>query len=141
MNKKYIFPALLIGLALPLKSDNNNVFQLTKSSYDQVRHNLKNLLLTRKGERIMQPNFGTAIHDSLFEPSTETLVNDLKSSVRDDIEFWLPYIIIDSIDAIRTDSRIDLRLQFRTSENGANLVINVLASENDLVTSEVTQGV
>ena len=38
-------PNTYIGLALPLKSDNNNVFQLTKSSYDQVRHNLKNLLL------------------------------------------------------------------------------------------------
>ena len=89
----------------------------------------------------MQPNFGTSIYDSLFEANTDTLLNNVKSSVRDDIEFWLPYIILDNIDAIRSEHRMDLRLHFRTSENGANLVINVLATENDLVTSDVTQGV
>lgn len=89
----------------------------------------------------MQPNFGTAIYDSLFEANTDTLLQNLKSSIRDDIEFWLPYIIVNDIDAIRSDHRIDLRLHFRTSENGANLVINVLASENNLVTSDATIGV
>ena len=117
-----------------------SVFAQTFTTDEQSISNLKNLLLTRKGERIMQPNFGTTIFDSLFESNTDALINNLKSSLRDDIEFWLPYIILDRIDAIRTDHRIDLRLHFRTSENGANLVINVLADENNLVTSEVTVG-
>tara|TARA_A100001201_G_scaffold131334_1_gene117474 strand:+ start:79 stop:573 length:495 start_codon:yes stop_codon:yes gene_type:complete len=118
-----------------------SVFAQTFSTEEQAISNLKNLLLTRKGERVMQPNFGTAIYDSLFEANTDTLLQNLKSSIRDDIEFWLPYIIINDIDAIRSDHRIDLRLHFRTSENGANLVINVLASENNLVTSDATIGV
>lgn len=118
-----------------------SVFAQTFTTEEQAVSNLKNLLLTRKGERIMQPNFGTSIYDSLFEANTDTLLNSVKSSVRDDIEFWLPYIILDNIDAIRSEHRMDLRLHFRTSENGANLVINVLATENDLVTSDVTQGV
>ena len=118
-----------------------SVFAQTFSTEEQAISNLKNLLLTRKGERVMQPNFGTAIYDSLFEANTDTLLQNLKSSIRDDIEFWLPYIIIDDIDAVRSDHRIDLRLHFRTSENGANLVINVLASENNLVTSDATIGV
>ena len=60
-------PNTYIGLALPLKSDNNNVFQLTKSSYDQVRHNLKNLLLTHVGERVYQPEFGSRLREICFE--------------------------------------------------------------------------
>ena len=118
-----------------------SVFAQTFSTEEQSISNLKNLLLTRKGERIMQPNFGTNIFSSLFEANTDSLVNNLKSSLRDDIEFWLPYIKLDDIEAIRSEHKIDLRLHFRTSEDGANLVINVLATENDLVTSEVTQGV
>ena len=118
-----------------------SVFQQTFSTEEQAISNLKNLLLTRKGERLMQPNFGTNIYDSLFEANTDTLVQEIKSSVRDDIEFWLPYIIVDDIDAIRLDDRIDLRLHFRTSETSANLVINILASENNLVTSDAAIGV
>lgn len=118
-----------------------SVFAQTFTTDEQAISNLKNLLLTRKGERLMQPNFGTNIYDSLFEANTDTLVNNVKSSLRDDIEFWLPYIILDEIDAVRNNHRLDLRLHFRTSENGANLVINILADENNLVTSDVTQGV
>ena len=118
-----------------------SVFAQTFTTDDQAISNLKNLLLTRKGELLMQPNFGTNIYDSLFEANTDTLLTNVKSALREDIEFWLPYIALDEIDAIRTNHRIDLRLHFRTSENGANLVINVLADENNLVTSDVTQGV
>ena len=118
-----------------------SVFSQTFTTEEQAISNLKNLLLTRKGERIMQPRFGTEIYNSLFEASTDTLLNTLKSSLQEDIEFWLPYIIVDKIDAIRTNQRIDLRLHFRTSENGANLVINILASENNLVTSDAAIGV
>ena len=150
-------PDQAIGVSLPFNKSANqrlvstnyasgslsagSVFAQTFTTDEQAISNLKNLLLTRKGERIMQPNFGTNIYASLFEANTEGLVNNVKTSLRDDIEFWLPYIILDKIDAIRTDYRMDLRLHFRTSENGANLVINVLADENNLVTSDVTQGV
>ena len=66
-------PNTYIGLALPLKSDNNNVFQLTKSSYDQVRHNLKNLLLTHIGERVYQPEFGSRLREICFEQLDDSL--------------------------------------------------------------------
>jgi len=150
-------PDVAIGIALPLNKSAakrnvdthyasgslsaGSVFAQTFTTDDQAISNLKNLLLTRKGERIMQPNFGTNIYNSLFEANTDTLLDTLKSSLRDDINFWLPYIVVNDIEAIRTDHRIDLRLHFRTSENGANLVINILASENDLVTSDATIGV
>ena len=41
------------------------------TSFEQVKSNLKNLLLIRKGERIFQPNFGSGIHELLFEQFTD----------------------------------------------------------------------
>ena len=44
---------------------------LAFTSFEQVKSNLKNLLLTRRGERIFQPNFGSGIHELLFEQATD----------------------------------------------------------------------
>jgi len=149
-------PDQAIGISLPFNkaaakrdvSDNyadnarsaGSAFSLTYTTEEQAISNLKNLLLTRKGERMMQPNFGTNIYDSLFEPNTEFLIDDLKNSLTEDIELWLPYIVLNRIDAIRNEHDINLRIVFQVSETGANLVINVLADENNLVTSEATAG-
>ena len=55
----------------------DGVFALSFSTEQQAISNLKNLLLTRKGERFMQPDFGTRIFDSLFEPNTKELEENL----------------------------------------------------------------
>lgn len=117
-----------------------SVFALSYSTEAQVISNLKNLLLTGKRERLMQPNFGTRIRESLFEQNTQQLSDFLSSTLREDIELWLPYVIIDNIDVIRNEHTITIRLTFRVTETGANLVINILASENAIILSEVSPG-
>jgi len=116
-----------------------SVFVQTYTTEAQAISNLKNLLLTRKGERLMQPNFGTDIYRSIFEANTSTLVDNLKESLSDDIALWLPYIILNNIDILRNIDKhaINISLEFRVSELGANRVINVLATENQIILSDV----
>ena len=64
------------------------------STEDQLISNVKNLVLTRRGERIMQPMFGTTLQDALFEQNTELLTQTVRSSIEDAIKFWLPYVDI-----------------------------------------------
>ena len=59
---------------------------------------MKNLLLTRKGERINHPQFGTNIRDYLFEPNLPSLRESVGQEIRDAVEQWLPYIVIKSLD-------------------------------------------
>ena len=111
-------PNTYIGLALPLKSDNNNVFQLTKSSYDQVRHNLKNLLLTHIGERVYQPEFGSRLREICFEQLDDSL------PVRVEVGFWLPYVNIESVETLTEEdnkSKIFVRVTFSTTLNSETL--------------------
>ena len=47
-----------IGLKLPLEHNRDGFFSRTKTSVEQSKYNIKNLLLTRKGERLGNPQFG-----------------------------------------------------------------------------------
>ena len=117
-------PNTYIGLALPLKSDNNNVFQLTKSSYDQVRHNLKNLLLTHIGERVYQPEFGSRLRELCFEQLDESLPQRVEDEVRRAVNFWLPYVNIVEVETLTqadNKSKIFVRVKFSTTLNSDTL--------------------
>lgn len=110
------------------------VFVSSYSTEEQAVSNLKNLLLTSKGERVMQPNFGTTITRLVFEQNVADLATELETELTTDIEYWLPYIIIKNIEVKQyvNDYSIIIRLTFSVTESGANLVINLLASENSL---------
>ena len=49
---------------------------------------MKNLILTQKGERLYQPDFGTDIQRSLFENNTKELILELQESLNEDIKFY-----------------------------------------------------
>lgn len=55
----------------------------TTKLYDKelVKQDLINHFNTRKGERVMNPAFGTIIWDCIFDPLTETLREEIKNDV------------------------------------------------------------
>ena len=95
------------GITLPVQRGNTGYFSQAFSSFEQAKSNLRNLLLTRKGEIIFQPNFGSGIHELLFEQSTNDLESRLQENITDSVNFWLPYINIDTIDVNMTDEMKD----------------------------------
>jgi hypothetical protein len=95
------------GITLPVQRGNSGYFSQAFSSFEQAKSNLRNLLLTRKGERVFQPNFGSGIHELLFEQATDELETRLQENITDSVNFWLPYINIDTIDVNMTDEMKD----------------------------------
>ena len=91
-------PDTAIGLKLPFNDDNGRLFALNYLSMDQTMDNLKNLLLTRKGERVMHPKFGTRLQEALFEPNNEKLHSYVHTEVEKAITFWLPYILLQNVE-------------------------------------------
>jgi phage baseplate assembly protein W len=96
-NISIINPDVAVGIKLPFLSKTGRVFVLSYSTEEQAISNLKNLILTRQGERIMQPLFGTRLQDSLFEPDDVILKSSIKDSIQDAVSFWLPYIAINEL--------------------------------------------
>ena len=110
-----------VGIKLPF-SKNSGLFSLSYTTEEQAISNLKNLLLTRKGERLFQPEFGSQIYTLLFEPITVDLKQKLEQGILDDVDFWLPYIIIDKVNVTPDEDRnyVSISLNFRVTEQGAN---------------------
>jgi phage baseplate assembly protein W len=118
-----------IGVMLPLGG--RPLFKSSYTTEEQAISNLKNLILTRKGERPLQPLFGSDVYSLLFENISEDLSTELESSLRNDIKFWLPYIIIDNVSVVTEEdfNRVNISLSVRVTENGANTNIVILVSE------------
>ena len=102
LNKKIVidteeFNNFAVGITLPIQRGEDGYFRQSFKTFDQVRSNLKNLLLTKKGERILQPEFGSGLHDLLFNPATEKFEEDLETTINDAVAKWLPYVIVEDI--------------------------------------------
>lgn len=103
VKKKY---AKAIGVLLPFNNP-NGIFNISYTNREQVYSNLKNLLLTAKGERYFLPEFGTNIRTILFENiSTEDEFFDtLTQEIRSSISFWMPYIKVSRLNAFLADDQ------------------------------------
>ena len=64
-----------VGVGIPLPLGGVPIFATTFTTEEQAISNLKNLLLTRKGERPFQPLFGTDVPSFLFENITKKLLD------------------------------------------------------------------
>ena len=103
LNKKIVidteeFNNFAVGITLPIQRGNDGYFRQSFKTFDQVRSNLKNLLLTKRGERLLQPDFGSGLHDLLFNPATEKFEEDLETTINNAVAKWLPYITVEDID-------------------------------------------
>ena len=83
------FNNFAVGITLPIQRGNDGYFAQSFRTFDQVRSNLKNLLLTKKG--------GSGLHDLLFQPATEKFEEDLETTINEAVAKWLPYVIVEDI--------------------------------------------
>lgn len=82
---------------LPLQIDQIDGYALTKNFKQVAQQNLKMLILTNPGERIMIPEFGVGIKTYLFENATQITFDTIEENIRQQVRVYLPYITIDNI--------------------------------------------
>ena len=97
-------PDVRIGLKLPFTRDKAGLFGTTETTLEQAGFNIKNLLLTAKGERVMQPDFGSDLRELLFEHYTEDLSRRIEETIKETMSTWLPYITISSVNIIQDET-------------------------------------
>jgi len=106
---------IVIGVSLPFNA--KGVFNKTYSTKEQIKSNLINLLLTDKGERIMNPEFGADLRKSLFDNITQSNTDLLQVKIIDAINIFIPEVeltnvaIEPNIDYNTLDVTIDYRLR------------------------------
>ena len=107
-----------IGVALPFNAQ--GVFNSVYSTTDQIKYNLINLILTSKGERIENPNFGTILKQQLFSQISEQTFPLIKDSITNAVDQYLPEVAIDTIDIVpyADDNTLVVTINYRILLSG-----------------------
>jgi phage baseplate assembly protein W len=97
-------------------------FRLT--DFELVKQDLINHFNIRKGEKLMNPDFGTIIWNVLYEPLTE----DLKSVIITDIKSiasYDPRVSIDNVIITEYDRGIQIELDLRYLQTNQSNLLNL----------------
>ena len=87
-----------LTLKLPVAVDDADGLKLIKNFPDLVEQNLKNLLLTLPGERIMDPAFGVGLATFLFEQNDPVTYAEIQAKIQQQVKKYLPFVTINKID-------------------------------------------
>ena len=112
-----------VGLDLPLTKSSTGWFSQTYTTAHAIRVNLINLLLTHKGERPMNPNFGSDLHKIVFEQIDDTIGDKVNTVVRAAVSEYLPMVVIDDVQVANKKQDTDIyRLKVMITYHVPNVV-------------------
>ena len=118
-----------VGLALPIQIT-NVAFKQNYTEIEQLKSNIKNLLLTKRGERLMNPLFGTGIETVLFEPITDEFEDKVQTIITNSVERYVPNVSIDEINVDmsnenRDKNLVNISLKFRSRNTGNSGLVSI----------------
>ena len=92
------------GINFPFRdSVRGDYLDLTNTAGQEIRADLINLLLTRKGSRYFLPDFGTRLYEYLFEPFDGLTFDAIESDIRASVEKYIPNLLINKISVAPLD--------------------------------------
>jgi phage baseplate assembly protein W len=112
-----------INVRLPLKKSDADGYDMIKRYRDLAVQNLKTIILTNPGERVMDPDFGVGIKRFLFDPLSNQVYLIIDTTIREQVEIYMPGITINSIEISEdeiNDNRINISINFTIEAFGSD---------------------
>lgn len=115
-----------VGLNFPVVLDDHHQIQMTGHE-ESIRQSIWMILSTSRGERIMRPDFGCAIHDMVFGVNNAGTAGEVAAAVEDALVEWEPRIDVLSVNAFPDPQQahallIEISYQIRSTNSRFNLV-------------------
>ncbi len=125
------------GWKFPVTVDVQTGKVLTSEYEADIVEAIKIIITTRKGERVMRPEFGCDIFDHLFDVVDYTLLKQMEATVTNALISWEPRITDVEVEAAldaKTAERVDLHISYvvRTTNNPFNLVYPFYMNEGNI---------
>ena len=87
----------------------NRVKRFRLTDFELAKQDLYNNFNIRKGEKLMNPDYGTIIHDMVFEPfdadTKNKIINDINKIINSD-----PRIAAENVSVIQSDQGFQIEL-------------------------------
>jgi phage baseplate assembly protein W len=115
-----------VGFGFPLNG--NAVFIPTYQTRDQIKANLVNYILTNRGERVFNPNFGANLRALLFEGIDDSTLDEIQNRIQNSISTYFPQIIINQIkfNTQPDQNTINFTLTYQIINFGITDSVNIL---------------
>ncbi len=95
--------------ALPLSLDPIDGIALNKTIADVAKQNLKMVVLTSPGERVMLPEFGAGIRNYLWQQLNDETFSAINTAITQQVNFYLPYIDLIRVDIFKDEQQSNQR--------------------------------
>ena len=124
-----------IGLDLPIRkgNDKQGYFATTPTTIESVKVNIRNLLNTYQGERLMQPALGINLRKYLFNQITEETILGIQDDILDTFTTWLPFVEVRDIQVLTENNQNNISNIIRI-----NIVFNITQDPNTLDSVQVS---
>lgn len=97
-----------ISAKLPLSLDpTDGTYALNKSTISAIQQNLKMLLLTNPGERIMDVNYGVGIKRYIFSQDINDVRDEISSKINEQIRKYMNFLVIKELNFSKPNSNSD----------------------------------
>ena len=113
------------GFAFPLGVDPVTGRMKMAEYEEDIRQAIYIILMTRKGERVMRPEFGCDIHNYSFSGADYESLYGIEEAVREALILWEPRITDVEVHAYAAEARklnIEISYVVRSTNNPDNLV-------------------
>lgn len=112
-----------IGIRLPFNS--YNIFTLNYTTKDQIKSNLTNYMLTNKGERVFNPDFGADLRKILFDQDTD--FTNAREVILDDLAIYFPMITVNSLDFSPDINKniLNIKLSYAINNDADTILIQI----------------
>jgi len=90
-----------------------------KTRKDSLRTSLMNILITRKGEKVMRSDFGAGLEDEVFEPLDDTESLRLMSIVGEEVTKWDPRMeVVDVRVSSVNNNEVSVKVTYKDTGSG-----------------------
>lgn len=122
-----------IAPKLPISVSKKGTPESTLTLEENTRQNLKNLLLTSPGERVMNPDFGVGLRNFLFENNLPVTRARLESRILEQVEKYMPFVEITDLQIISPSENpnlIDIKLRYRIQNISSDELLSLSLQPN-----------
>ena len=87
------------NITYPFRDDNetNSFIQMNQATKNSYSSNLLLLLLTEKGERYYESDYGTNLLKYIFEPNDSLTSSQVEEEIRETVSLYIPEVKITSV--------------------------------------------
>lgn len=97
---------LPLGITIPIRLGSQGYFEQSFDTNTQIKSNLLNFFLTKKGERPFNPTFGSDLWSILFNNKDADINDVCLAVVQNETQMWFPMIDVKKVE-VNTDAIYD----------------------------------